>query len=153
TPSRPGARCGRAAPLLPNVAGLHLYPRTTALGIYDGEVLLGRPDRAVVVRPRALVLATGAHDGVMSFPGNDLPGGLSARAGALLAHHGIALGPKVALYGDGNGPYARAFLEATRGRVDSLVIPQGARIAAEGTLRVTAVAVKEGSARPDRSSV
>jgi sarcosine oxidase subunit alpha len=145
-----GSLRARGVPV-PALDGLRLETRTTALGIYEGEVLLGGPDRAVVVRPRALVLATGTHDGVLAFPGNDLPGVLSARAGALLAHHGIAVGSKVAVVGD--GPYAQAFLQATRGQVETVVVPPTARVAAEGTLRVTAIAVKEGAARPNRTSI
>src|SRR5262249_27761030 len=95
-----GSLRARGVPFF-DLNGLRLYERTTALGIYEGEVLLGVADRAVVVRPRALVLATGAHDGVLAFPGNDLPGVFSARAAALLARHGIAVGTKVALIGDG----------------------------------------------------
>jgi sarcosine oxidase subunit alpha len=146
-----GTTPSRAAQGARPAHSIRLYPRTTALGIYDGEVLLGQGDHAIVVRPRALVLATGAHDGVLPFPGNDLPGVLSARAGALLAQHGIAIGSKVAVWGD--GPYAQAFLDATRGQVEPLVLPRTARVAAEGTLRINAIAVKEGSERPNRASV
>ena len=40
------------------------------------------------MRPRATLFATGAHDGVLAVPGNDLPGVLSARALCRLVHAG-----------------------------------------------------------------
>ena len=65
------------------------------------------------MRPRAGP-PTGAHDGTVAFPGNDLPGVMSARAGALLAQHGIAIGDRVALFG--GGVYAKAFRTPPRTR-------------------------------------
>jgi sarcosine oxidase subunit alpha len=135
---------------IPDLAGIRVYERTTALGIYEGEALLAQGDRAIVIRPRALVLATGVHDGVSSFPGNDLPGIMSARAAALLAQNGIAVGHRVAIAGD--GPYSQAFLHATRGKVEAIVLPSDARIAAEGALKITAVAVRAGTERPGRAT-
>jgi sarcosine oxidase subunit alpha len=133
---------------IPDPPNVRIYERTTALGIYEGEALLARGNQAVVVRPRALVLATGTHDGVLPFPGNDLPGVMSARAGARLARHGIVLGRRVAVMGD--GPYADAFLRATKGRVEPIMVRATATVAVEGTLRVSSIAVKEttGRSRP-----
>ena len=73
---------------------------------------------AIVVRPRVLVLATGAHDGIVAFPGNDLPGSSRRGRGALLAQHGIAIGDRVAVLGD--GPYASAFRHCMEQRVEVL---------------------------------
>jgi len=133
---------------IPDLPHVRIYEHTTALGIYEGEALLARGDRAVVVRPRALVLATGTHEGVLPFPGNDLPGVMSARAGARLARQGIVLGRRVAVMGD--GPYAEAFLRATKGRVEPIMVRATAAVAVEGTLRVNSIAVKEtaGRSRP-----
>src|SRR5260221_3274410 len=86
---------------IPSPSGFTFYDRTTAAGVYEREVLLVREDEAVVVRARTLVLATGTHDGVVAFPGNDLPGIYSARAAALLAHRDIAVGERVAVLGPG----------------------------------------------------
>ena len=74
---------------------------STAVGIFDGEALIAEPSRARVIRPRALVLATGAHDPVLCVEGNDLPGVVSARALCQLASRGIIPDGSVALVGDG----------------------------------------------------
>jgi sarcosine oxidase subunit alpha len=56
---------------------------------------------AVLVRPRATLFATGAHDGVLAFPGNDLPGIFSARALCRLVHAGVVPDGPAAIVGDG----------------------------------------------------
>jgi thioredoxin reductase len=51
---------------------------------------------------RAVVLATGAHDRVLPFPGWDLPGVLTAGAAqALLKEHGVAAGARAVVAGTG----------------------------------------------------
>ena len=62
--------------------------QTTAAGIYGDEVLVVSPEGAEIIKARTLVLATGAHDGVLAFEGNDVPGVMSARAGAWLLRRG-----------------------------------------------------------------
>jgi len=137
----PGGSLRARGEVLPDLSSLNLYRGATAAGVYEREVLVVRDDEAIVVRPRTLVLATGTHDGVAAFPGNDLPGVLSARAGALLARHGIAIGKKVALLGA--GPYSEAFLERMRGHVEAIVVPAGASVVAEGRGRIAAMRVRE----------
>jgi sarcosine oxidase subunit alpha len=82
--------------------GVEILARSTAAGFYEGELLVAtaEPD-AVLVRPRATVFATGAHDGVIAVPGNDLPGVFSARALARLAQMGIVPDGAAAIVGDG----------------------------------------------------
>lgn len=60
-------------------------------------------DRAVhMFRPEALVLATGAHDRTLPFPGWDLPGVYTAGAAQAMAKsEGIALGSRVVVAGAG----------------------------------------------------
>ena len=54
------------------------------------------------VAAAALVLATGAHDRVLPFPGWDLPGVLTAGgAQALLKEHGVAAGSRAVVAGTG----------------------------------------------------
>jgi sarcosine oxidase subunit alpha len=137
-----GSLRARGAPV-PNLSSLDLYAHTTAAGVYEREVLLAREAEAIVVRPRALVLATGTHEGVLAFPGNDLPGVFSARAAALLAHHGIAVGKKVALLGSGS--YTDAFLRAIGKRVSTFAVPPGASITAEGRGRLTSITIEAGA--------
>ncbi len=59
-------------------------------------------DRAVVVEATAVVLAPGAHDRVLPFPGWDLPGVLTAGAAqALLKEHAVAAGARAVVAGTG----------------------------------------------------
>lgn len=80
------------APAVPDasaLAGAHVCASTTVGGLYPDGALVVTPDEAVLLRPRATVLATGAHDGVLVVPNNDLPGVFSARALARLLALGI----------------------------------------------------------------
>jgi len=124
---------------LPDLSSLDLYDRTTAAGIYEREVLLVRDKEAIVVRPRVMVLATGTHDGVVAFGGNDLPGVFSARAAALLAQRDIAVGKKVALFG--TGPYSDSFRRKMGRRVQAVTVPPGASLVAEGRGRLASIAI------------
>ena len=64
---------------------------------------------------RALVLdARRVHDGALAFEGNDLPGVMSARAGAWLAKRGVAPGARVVAmaHPDADGKATAAFVHA-----------------------------------------
>ncbi len=63
--------------------------------LYGDDLLVAGPEGAEIVTARALVLAPGAHDGVLAFEGNDLPGVMSARAAAWLLARGVTLGERV----------------------------------------------------------
>jgi sarcosine oxidase subunit alpha len=78
-------------------AGVVVHTRHAAVGIYEDEVLLHAPDAVVRVRPRAVVLATGSHEGGVPYAGADLPGVLGARAAAALLASGVSPGERVAL--------------------------------------------------------
>jgi thioredoxin reductase len=72
-------------------------------------------DAALVVEAAAVVLAPGAHDRVLPFPGWDLPGVLTAGAAqALLKEHGVAAGSRAVVAGTGPFllPVAVALAEA-----------------------------------------
>ena len=59
-------------------------------------------DVPLVVEAAAVVLAPGAHDRVLPFPGWDLPGVLTAGAAqALLKEHGVAAGARAVVAGTG----------------------------------------------------
>ncbi len=75
--------------------------RATVAGVYDGEVLSTAPGGATVWTARAIVFATGAHDGVLVAPGNDLPGVMSARALMMLLSRGIEPTGDVVVVGHG----------------------------------------------------
>jgi sarcosine oxidase subunit alpha len=64
-----------------------VLPRTTALGVYDDGYVVAlerRPDleRLWHVRADRVILATGAHERPIAFPGNDRPGVMLASAAA-----------------------------------------------------------------------
>jgi sarcosine oxidase subunit alpha len=81
---------------------VEVFPRTVAAAYYDGQLLAVTHDgEAVLVRTRATLFASGAHDGVLSVPGNDLPGVLSARALTRLVHGDVIPDGPTALVGSG----------------------------------------------------
>jgi sarcosine oxidase subunit alpha len=123
--------------------------RTTAAGIYGGDVLIACESGVELLTPRTLVLAPGAHDGVLAFEGNDVPGIMSARAGGWMASYGVALGKKVviALPEDG-GPFGEACAHAVHGAVAVRGTPVRAR--ANGRLariKEVVIATREGERR------
>ncbi len=87
-------------------AGLDGRARVSAHAVLDGPAAAGDAagERAVSRSAAALVLATGAHDLVLPFPGWDLPGVLTAGAAqALLSEHGVLAGHRVVV--GGSGPF------------------------------------------------
>lgn len=121
--------------LVASVCG-KLRLRTTACGIYGDDVLVVSPEGAEIVTARTLVLATGAHDGVLAFEGNDVPGVMSARAGAWLLRRGVGLGEHVVVaVAEGGGPFGEAY----------------ARISKNATLVHEAPTAVHGSARVKRA--
>lgn len=71
----------------------------TVHGVTRGD---GGRERPVAIRCRRLLIATGAHDRVLPFPGWDLPGVLTAGgAQALLKGHGVVAGSRVVVAGTG----------------------------------------------------
>jgi sarcosine oxidase subunit alpha len=82
-------------------AGVQVFSRATAAGVYLGELLIASAEEAVVVRAKAKIFATGAHDGMLAFPGNDMPGVFSARALCVLAARGVVPDGPVVLAGEG----------------------------------------------------
>jgi sarcosine oxidase subunit alpha len=124
------------------LGGVSVRTRTTAAGIYQGEALIAGPEGAARVRPRAIVLATGAHDGVAFFENNELPGVLSARAAALLAAGGVAIGRRVVVAGE--GPFADALGRLLGSSAEILRVELGAVRKAEGSSRVGGVELAGG---------
>jgi sarcosine oxidase, subunit alpha len=125
------------------LVGATVLARSVAAGFYDGEVLLASGGEAILVRPRALLFAAGAHDGVLAFPGNDLPGVLSARALCRLAHAGILPDGPVAIVGEGfwAGELARAL-----GDTPLFRFAPSAVVDVRGTAGVRAVTVRDAAA-------
>jgi sarcosine oxidase subunit alpha len=74
------------------------------LGIYeDGVVTAQKDNRHVKIRPRRIIVATGAAEKVLPFPDNDLPGIYGAGAVQTLMNlHGVLPGRRVLMVGAGN---------------------------------------------------
>jgi sarcosine oxidase subunit alpha len=105
--------------------------RTIAAGIFGDDVLVLGPDGAEIVTAKTVVLAPGAHDGVLAFEGNDLPGVMSARAACSLRRGKVTVGKKPLAFGD--GPFAKAL---------GIEIVRGELVAAKGSSRVKGIVVK-----------
>jgi len=120
--------------------------RTTAAGIYGDDVLVVGEDGVEVVAAKTLVLAPGAHDGVLAFEGNDVPGVMSARAGCRLLAHGVTAGrrPVVAVVA-GAGPFGEAYAEA---RPEARIV-RGTPLRVRGSARPrdVAIATEDGQVR------
>ena len=91
--------------------------RTTAAGVFGDDVLVVSEQGAEIVTARTLVLATGAHDGVLAFEGNDVPGVVSARAAGWLLRRGVLLGAHVVVaVAEGGGPFGEAYAREVKAR-------------------------------------
>jgi sarcosine oxidase subunit alpha len=126
-----------------------LRARTTAAAVYADEVLVAGDAGIEVVHARTLVLAPGAHDGVLDFEGNDLPGVMSARAGARLLAGGVVAGAQVVVAIADGAPYGDVFGRACaelRAPCEVVVV-RGTPVRARGTSRVrdVTVATEEGA--------
>jgi sarcosine oxidase subunit alpha len=137
--------------------GVRLRTRTTAGGFYGDDLLVAGEDGAEVLGARAFVVATGAHDGVLAFEGNDVPGVMSARAAGWLLAGGVLVGRRVAVVvAEGGGPFGEAYARAVRakGAECDVTVLRGAPVRARGSSRVKEVFVvgeggRETSAKCD----
>ena len=124
-----------------SLARVRIELRATVAGIYETEALVVREEGALVLKPKVIVLATGAHDGVLAVDNNDLPGIMSARALAALHRYGLTPRAPIALVGDGYWLERCASLfgdqVATRLGVDQLA-------SFDGTSRVKSLRDKDG---------
>jgi sarcosine oxidase subunit alpha len=149
-------------------------PRTTVLGAYDHgvfgalEELMpaesarfgGLRERLHMIRARRVLLATGAIERLIAFPGNDLPGVMLAGAAlAYLRRYGVAVGHRPAFFVNNDAAYDAVFalthagiavtgvidvrpasLAAERARALGVEVHGGARVVGvAGRHRVTAV--------------
>ena len=157
-------------------AGHPVLQSTTAFGIYDHH-LVGlnqrhgddRPDTLWRVRPRHIVLATGAIERPLPFANNDLPGIMSADAAlSYLRQHAVLVGRRIVVATNNDSAYEVAGALAAAGAEVTLVdsrareipgapakvrVVAGRRIAsARGTMRVEGVTLDDGT-RLDADSV
>jgi D-hydroxyproline dehydrogenase subunit alpha len=122
-------------------------------GAPDVHVLRGEADAAGrerhVLRPDALVLAPGAHDRVLPFPGWELPGVFTAGAAqAFVKGEGLVLGDQVLIAGSGPFllPVAASLLEAGSSVRAVLEANPAATVARGWTRRPWELATETGKA-------
>ncbi|MBS2016836.1 MAG: (2Fe-2S)-binding protein [Deltaproteobacteria bacterium] len=114
-------------------------PETVAGGLFERDLLVVGPEGAEILEARSLVLAAGAHDGVLAFEGNDVPGVMSARAGCALLAQGVAAGRSVVIVeSPGGGPFGAIYAEA----VPSAKLVRGAPLRVKGSTRAKGVVVR-----------
>ncbi|QYC39699.1 Aminomethyltransferase [Nonomuraea coxensis DSM 45129] len=105
-------------PALEWVAGLELparvLTRTTAVGYYDHNYVVAverrpRGERLWHIRARRVVLATGAHERSLAFPGNDRPGVMLASAARAYANrYGVRAGRRAVVFACADSGYEAA---------------------------------------------
>lgn len=85
--------------------GVEVLLETVAYGIFpEGVGIAGKHiGRTVLVRPRRVVLATGANENAVAFPGWTLPGVMTAGAVQTMVNlHRVLPGSRVLMVGSGN---------------------------------------------------
>lgn len=77
---------------------------TTVIGMYEDGVLTAEHcGRYIKIKPKTVIVATGASEKFLSFPNNDLPGIYGAGAVQTLMNvHGVLPGKNVLMVGAGN---------------------------------------------------
>jgi sarcosine oxidase, subunit alpha len=122
--------------------GVRVLPGSVAAGFYEGDLLVAVEGKdALLVRPRATVFATGAHDGVLAVDGNDMPGVLSARALCRLLHHGVVPDGPTAIVGAG---FWADELARALGDTPVVRLSPGDVLDVRGTAGVRTITVREG---------
>jgi sarcosine oxidase subunit alpha len=122
--------------------------RTVAAGIYGNDVLVASDQGVEVVVARTLVLAPGAHDGVLAFEGNDVPGVMSARAAGRALAHGVFLGKRVVVVvAEDGGPFGEAYARA----LPAAILVRGTPVAVRGSARVRGATIVVAADATDRA--
>jgi sarcosine oxidase, subunit alpha len=96
-------------------AGGRVMTRTTAYGVYDGNLVCawerraGEPDAHWRIRPKEIVVAAGAIERPLVVPDNDRPGVMSADAALVyLRRYAVLVGKRIAVATNNDSAYAVA---------------------------------------------
>lgn len=84
---------------------VEILTETTVVGMFEDGVIsvLHKEDNYYKIKPKAVIVATGAFEKALAFPNNDLPGIYGAGAVQTLMNvHGVKPGNKVLMVGAGN---------------------------------------------------
>ena len=136
-------------------AGGRVMTRTTAYGVYDGNLVCAwerrapAPDALWRIRPQKIVIAAGAIERPLIVPDNDRPGVMSADAALVyLKRFGVLVGKRVVVATNNDSAYAVAEALAEAGAEVEIVDTRASGVAS--TLRVTHGAAVEGVVGPRR---
>ncbi len=121
-------------------AGVRFLPETLVWGAFEGNLLaLHGPGAPAALQPQAIILATGAYDRPVAFPGWTLPGVMTAGAAqALLKHQRILPGKGILLAGTGPLQVVLA-AELVRAGAVVVAVLEGARLFRESLRHIGAL--------------
>jgi len=119
-----------------------ILTRSSVIGMYEGRALVAAETAALLIEPRAILIASGAHDGVLCAQGNDLPGVMSARAVCALAIRGIV--PREGVVVVGKGAWAKRLEAAIPDCVRSSLEADDV-LKVKGRTRVKGVVKRDGT--------
>ncbi|CAH0264283.1 sarcosine oxidase subunit alpha family protein [Roseomonas sp. CECT 9278] len=141
--------------------GVTIMPRTMAFGFYDGRVIgaveqvadhLPEPpphaprQRYWTIRAQEVVLATGAHERLIAFPGNDRPGVMLAGAARTYARrYAVRAGETAVLFATHDAAYDAALALAEAGTRIAAIIDPRSDSAAMQRAREAGFTVRAGS--------
>ena len=136
------------------------FPATTVLGAYGHGVFGaletlsaaeesrfgGLRERLRVIRTKRVILATGAAERLIAFPGNDVPGVMLAGAAlSYLRRYGVAAGRRPVLFANNDEAYEALFaLDAAGIRATGVIDPRTESLAMERA-RSLGVAIHSGA--------
>lgn len=85
-------------------AGVEVVLNATVIGLYqDKEIVVKRGDEIEHFKGNAVIIATGAAENMVTFPGWTLPGVIGAGAAQTMMNlHGVLPGKRVLMLGSGN---------------------------------------------------
>ncbi|NUT42290.1 MAG: FAD-dependent oxidoreductase [Thermoactinospora sp.] len=133
-----------AAARLAELPETRVLSRTTAIGYYDHNYVVAverRPggERLWHLRARRVVLATGAHERSVAFPGNDRPGVMLASAARAYANrYGVLPGRRAVVFACTDSGYEAARdLAAAGAEIAATVDPRGGRDCVTGVVTGT----------------
>ncbi|MGC9147082.1 MAG: FAD-dependent oxidoreductase [Infirmifilum sp.] len=87
-----------------NSLGVRIHTRAPVIGWFkEGLFAVAAQDRLVLVKPRTVIVSTGAVERFLPFPGNTLPGVMGAGAAqTLMNEYGVKPGNRAVVVGAGN---------------------------------------------------
>ncbi|MEV4373054.1 2Fe-2S iron-sulfur cluster-binding protein [Nonomuraea sp. NPDC049637] len=114
-----------------DLSGVRVLTRTTAVGYHDHNYVVAverraRGERLWHIRARRVILATGAHERSLAFPGNDRPGVMLASAArAYVNRYGVLPGRRAVVLACADSGYeAAADLRAAGVEIAAIVDPR-----------------------------